>query len=201
MERLREHLHQHNQWVLALTLLTFVAAVILWALLYFFVVWISVFMSAAIAPIDYHPPKGEVLGGFIIGAVVLCAVAWIVRRLHPNEIPEDNKGLGGHLLDLLLAVPRVTLSIFGNSGAAARLTDEELGHAWHLLRRMDEAENPVPMQMLPVDIPDGKMREKIILTLQVANLIEIRPTSTGPVLVFRNKEARQLTQERVRLRV
>jgi hypothetical protein len=44
------------------------------------------------------------------------------------------------------------------------------------------------------------MREKIVLALQLSGLVEIRPSSDGPVLAFQNAQARRLAQERVRLR-
>ena len=59
---------------------------------------------------------------------------------------------------------------------------------------------PVPVQELPVDIPDSAMRDKIVLALQLSGLIEIRPTSSGPVLAFQNQKARRMAQDRVRLR-
>jgi hypothetical protein len=44
------------------------------------------------------------------------------------------------------------------------------------------------------------MRGKILLALQLSGLIEIRPTSSGPVVAFQNQKARSLAEERVRLR-
>ena len=122
------------------------------------------------------------------------------RKLRQNHAPQDHKGIGGHLVDLVLAVPRVTLSVFGTGGAAARLNDTELGYAWALLRRMDESNAPLPMQSVPVEIPNEAMRNKILLTLQLSGLIEIRTPRAGPVIAFANPEAREVAQERVRLR-
>jgi len=39
-----------------------------------------------------------------------------------------------------------------------------------------------------------------VLALQLSGLVEIRPTPSGPVLAFRDNQARRLAQERVRLR-
>lgn len=200
MDRLREHLRLHNRWVLALTLLTFVAAVALWAGVYFAVWWLFVLGGTAVRPLDFHPEAGALVRGFATTALLLCVFAWISRRLRPNQAPRDHKGLGEHLLDVLLAIPRVTLAVFGTGGAAARLSDNELEHAWQLLRRMSAEGKPVPMQALPVEIPDPTMRNKIVLALQLSGLIEIRTTAGGPVLAFRNEEARRLAQEKVRLR-
>ncbi len=200
MERLREHLHRHNRWVLILTILTLVLAAALWAGLYAVAWWLFLLAGTAARPFDFNPGAGALVRGFAVTAVLLCVCAWIARRLRPNEAPRDRKGFGENFLDLLLAVPRVTLSIFGTGAAAARLSESELEQAWLLLRRMDAAEGPLPVQALPVEIPDSAMRGRIVLALQLSGIIEIRPTSSGPVLAFRNKKARGLAQERVRLR-
>jgi hypothetical protein len=200
VEQLREHLRRHNQTVLGLTLLTSGAAIALWTGLYLVVWWLFLLGGSAVHPMDFHPGAGALVRGFGATAVCLCLFAWISRRLRPNEAPRDHKGLGENLMDVILAVPRVTLAIFGTGAAAARLSDRELDEAWRLLKRMDEENKPLPMQTLPVDFPDSRTRDKIVLALQLSGLIEIRPTSGGPVLAFQNAEARRLAQEKVRLR-
>jgi hypothetical protein len=201
MERLREHLHRHNRWVLLLTVLTFVVSCALWAGLYFIVWWLFLLGGTAVRPLDFHPGIWALFRGFAAMAVVLCLVAWVLRLVRPNAAARDHKGVGEHFLDVLLALPRVTLAIFGTGGAAARLNERELGYAWRLLRMMDDADRPVPVTMLPVEIPDSTMRNRIVLALQLSGLIEIRTTSSGPVLAFQNNEARSVAQEKVRLRV
>jgi hypothetical protein len=199
-ERLRERLRRHNRLVLALTVATFIAAAVLWAGLYFVVWWLFLLGGTAAKSVDFHPVSGPIISGFVTTGALLCAFAWLSRLLRADASARDHKSCGEHFLDLLLAVPRLTLSIFGTGGAAARLTETELEHAWNLLRRMDEAGKPVPEQELPVDIPDPAMRRKIVLALQLSGVIEIRATSAGQVLAFRDEEARRLGQERVRLR-
>jgi hypothetical protein len=198
--RLKEHLHRHNRYVLGLTVFTVAASAFLWGGLYFVVWWLFLFFGSAVKSTDFHPSSAPVLRAFAAVAAILCVFAWLSRWLRPNPVPQDHKGFGGHFLDLLLAVPRVTLSVFGTGGSAARLTDTELGYAWDLLRRMDESAKPLQIQMLPVEIPDAKMREKILLTLQLSRLVEIRATRTGTVLTFANPVAREVAQDRVRLR-
>jgi hypothetical protein len=200
MERLRDHLRRHNRWVLILTILTFLLSVVLWYALYLAVLWLFLIAETVTRPFDIQPASGAPVRDFAAGAVLLCLAAWIARKLRPNAMPRDHKGYSEHFLDVLLAVPRLTLSILGTGGAAARLNDSEMEQAWLLLRRMSQSESPMPVHALPVDIPDSAMRAKILLTLQLSGLIEIRPTSSGPVLAFQNQKARRLAQERVRLR-
>ncbi len=200
MERLRDHLRRHNRWVLLLTILTLLLSVVLWGALYLVALWLFLLAGTVARPYDFQPAAGAPAPVFVACGLLLCLAAWIARRLRPNAMPRDDKGFGEHLLDVLLAVPRLTLSILGTGGAAARLNEYEMEHAWFLLRRMSQSESPVPVQNLPVDIPDPAMRDKILLALQLSGLIEIRPTSSGPVLAFQNQKARHLAQERVRLR-
>jgi len=183
-----------------LTVVTLAAAAALWTGLYLVTWWLFLLGGTATRQFDFHPAEGALLRAFATTGLLLCLFAYISHRLHPNDAPRDHKGIGGHFMDLLLAVPRLTLSIFGTGGAAARLSEGELEYAWRLLRRMSDAGHPVPVHALPVEIPDSEMRNKIVLALQLSGLIEVRTTSGGPVLAFRNKEARRLAQERVRLR-
>jgi hypothetical protein len=199
IERLREHFRRHNRWVLGLTLLTAGVAIALWTVLYGLAWWVFILGGTAFSLSNFNPSGGMFFRGFAATSVVLCIAAWLGRRLRPNQAPRDHKGLGEHLVDLVLAVPRVTLSIFGTGGAAARLTDAELETAWLLLSRMDRSASPLPMQSVPVEIPDPVIRDHVLMALQFSGLIEIRPTSDGPVLAFQNAEARKLAQEKVRL--
>ena len=200
-DRLRETTYAaDNRRVLLLTALTFAAAAALWTVLYFVVWWFFLLANTVTKPLDFHPASAPVVRGFTASALLLCLSAWIARRVRPDETPRDHKGFVGHFIDLLLAVPRLTISIFGTGGAAVRLSDLELNHAWHLLRRMDEAGNPVALQTLPVDIPDSTQRNHILMALQYTGLIEIRATAAGPVLAFRSSEARRLLQDKARLR-
>ena len=200
MERLRERLRRHNRLVLALTIATFIAAAALWAGLYFVTWWLFLLAGTVTKPFDFQPVSGPLIRGFVATGALLCAVAYFSKLLRTDERPRDRKSFGENFLDVLLALPRLTLSIFGTGGAAARLSDIELEHAWNLLRRMSDAVKPVPVQELPVDIPEPAMRKKIVLALQLSGLIEIRSTPTGRVLAFRDDQARKLAQERVRLR-
>ncbi len=200
MERLREHLRRHNRWVLVLASLTFLCAAMLWAALYLVAFWFFLIANTVARPFEVHPAMGALVRAFAAAAILLCLLAWFVSRLRPNQAPQDHRGFGGHLVDVLLAVPRLTLSILGTGGAGARLSESELEQAWLLLRRMSQSDTPVPVQALPVDIPDSAMRGKILLALQLSGLIEIRPTSSGPVVAFQNQKARSLAEERVRLR-
>jgi hypothetical protein len=201
IERLRSRLRQHNRLVLCLTILTSAATAALWALLYLGVWWASLFAGVFRNPadLDYQPPTRMLIRGFVATGLLLCLVAWIARKARPDDGPVDHKSIAGHGVDLLLAVPRLTLAIFGTGAAAARLSEGELTMAWGLLRRMSEEEKPLSVQSLPVQIANPDERKRILLALQLSGIVELRTTASGQVLAFQNEEARQLAQERVRL--
>jgi len=200
LERLRAYLHRHNRRVLGLTVATFLIAAVLWVALYGIAWWLLLLGGTAARSLDYRPMTGPLVRGFAATGVVLCVLAWALRRIRPNQAPRDHKTFGEHFMDVVLAIPRLTLASLGTSGAALRLTQRELESAWDLLRRMEERHTPVPVQELPVEIPDASMRERVVLALQLSGIIEIRPSATGPVFAFRNEEARRLAQGRVRIR-
>jgi nitrate reductase NapE component len=200
IERLRAHLQRHNRRVLGLMAAMFLIAAVLWVGLYFVVWWMFLIAGTAAKAADFHPVAGPLMRGFAATGVLLCASAWIGRLMRPNEAARDHKNFGEHLMDVVLAVPRLTLAVVGTGGATARLSEPELEYAWEILRRMNEGERPVRVSELPVEIPDAVMRRKIVLALQLSGVIEIRASAGGAVLGFKNAEARRLAQERVRLR-
>lgn len=200
MERLRAHLRRHNRKVALLSFLTLAGALLLWGVLCFVALWLFLLGNSVVKPLDWRPSPRPLLLAFAGAAALLCCVAWLLRRLRPNEAPRDHKGLWEIALDILLAVPRMTLAVAGTARARARLNEHELQLAWDLLRRMSDSAGPLPLHTLPLEIPGPAAREKILLALQLSELIDLRRRDSGPVLTFRNDAARQLAADRVRLR-
>jgi len=200
IERLRAHLRQHNRQVFWLTIGALAMSAILWGALYFVVCWMYILFGSAAGGLYFRGRTQVLLPGFVITALVMCLFAWIARRMRPNRVPRDHRSVGEHLMDVVLALPRLTLSIFGMSTAGARLKGRDLEYAWGLLRRMAEERKPVAVQSLPVEITDDAMRNRILLALQLSGLVDIRPSMSGPVLYFPNEKARMLAQDHVQLR-
>jgi hypothetical protein len=169
---LRRHFARHNLEVLALTLLTLVTAAALWAVLYGFAYWLLLFGISAVRGIDAEMPA-TFTKVFLLAAAALLSMAWIDRRLHPNERLRDYKSFGAILADFLLAIPRVTLAIWGNFSAWQRLTHDELILAAALLERVAR-EKRVELRSTPLDIPQEDAREKIIFALLLSRVLEFR---------------------------
>lgn len=199
--RLREHFRKHNQWVLGLMAGTIVVTAALWVALYWLTWWLFILGGTALESTDFHPEQGPVMRGFAAVAILMCGVAWVLQLMRQDARVKDRRGVPGHILDLVLMAPRMTISVFGTGRAVALLNDDDLRHAWRLLQRMRDARSAVPVQTLPLDIPDSTMRNRIILALQLSGVIDVRAASTGPVLAFKDDKARELALEKVRLRV
>ena len=110
---------------------------------------------------------------FIATALVSTAWAWLRRRLLPAEMPRDKKPFWEVASDFLLAVPRITLSLFSTISAWRRLSDAELDQAASFIHRLAE-ERRVPLPSVPQEIPDARVREKVLLTLQLMQIIDLQ---------------------------
>ena len=169
---LRRHFFRHNLQVLALTLLTFATAAVLWAMLYGFVYWVLLFGISAARGLEAEMPAAFTKV-FLLVAAALLSIAWIDRKLRQHDHPRDDKSFGAHLADILLAIPRVTLAISANLSAWQRLRREELILAAALLERVAREEK-IEFQSTPLDIPEDARREKIILALLLSRALEFR---------------------------
>lgn len=196
--RLRRHFAQHNRRVFLLACMTALTTLAAWAALYFLAYWLVLLVVTVDRTVEARMPASFpfVFAGV---ALTLCALAWVIRRLSPDEFPRDKKSIPEILLDFILTVPRMTLAIWGTLRALQFLDERELALAMQLLQRI-ERENTLPIYSAPLEIADERMRAKILLALQITEIIEARKTKDGIVLALRGEEARALCQRLVRLR-
>lgn len=162
--------------------------------------WIYLLSNGAVQAPDWQPSERPLQLWFAGVGAFLCVAAWMMRRARPNVAARDHKSAWEVLLDFVLAVPRLTLSVFGTATARVRLDEEQLALAWNLLRRMREAGKPMPLYEVPLELPEEERRERVLLALQLSELIEVRRSKDGGVLAFCNEGARKMAEERVRLR-
>lgn len=177
--------------------MTAIAACVSWALLYFVAYWLILLLLAINNPADAEMPRNYSAVFITVGAV-LCFLAWIMRRLSPDEYPRDRKSIWEILLDFVLMVPRMTLAIWGTLRALQFLDDHELSLAMRLLQRIEQ-ETSVPVYSVPLEIPDERSREKVVLALQIMELVDLRKKENDLVLTMRDDRARALCQSLIRL--
>ncbi len=195
----RDHFTRHNRRALALALVTLVLAALAWGLVYFFVCWLVLLVLTVARGVDAALPD-SLSFVFAGGALFLCLCAWIVWRIAPFDRARDRTSALASALDVVLAIPRATLAVWGNLSACRRLDARELAAAWRLVRRIDD-ERRLSVYQLPVEIPEARMQERVVGALQLSGLVEFRKTSDSAVLMLRDEAARKLVRRMVRLRL
>ena len=169
---LRREIARHNLQVAGIALLTLVVAVGLWVVLYAVCSWAVLFFESAAGTSVVALPQGFTLV-FVVAAVCSVGYAWLDRRLTPNDLPRDDKSPGEITTDFLLALPRITLAIWGTLSAAVSLTTPELSDAAAFLHRLSH-ERRIPLHSVPLDIADAHARFRILFALQLLEAIDLR---------------------------
>jgi hypothetical protein len=169
---LRAHLARHNLRILFLAFVTLLLAVALWILLYGLAYWLTLLAASARGISEEGIPR-KFLRWFLAFALVSTAWVWLGRRLPRPEIPRDNKPLWEIAWEFLLAIPRITFSMFSTISAWRRLSPSELEQAASFIHRLAE-ERRLPLPSVPQEIPDARSRENILLTLQIMQIIDLQ---------------------------
>jgi hypothetical protein len=170
--RVRGCFNRHNREVFLLVVLTLLGTAALWGLIYVGIYWLTLVFLAATRGLDAQPPE-SLPALFIYTAALLVAVAWLWRAITPDRGVPDKKESWELALDLLLAVPRATLAVWGSLRAWQSLSAPELELAAELLERVEQ-ERVIPVYRLPLEIPRRAMRERIVLGLQWVQLVDVR---------------------------
>lgn len=168
---LRREVAAHNRQVLLIALVTAAFAAILWSLLYGICGWLIILGSTITEQSTFAIPRGF---SVVFAFAALCALiyTWIDNRLHAHALPRDDKNAAAIAADFLLALPRITLSIWGTLRAWLWLKGADRTLAAALLHRL-QRDRRVPLHSLPVDLPDEPQRFRILLALQIIRTIEM----------------------------
>lgn len=167
-------IRDHNRRVLFLAAATAVASAAVWGLLFFAARWLTILAVTISEGTEAVAPRND-LAVFIATGAFLLLLATIVGLRWVDQRPVDQKRGWEHAVDFLLAVPRMTLSIGGTLGAYRMLRSTEVVAAWRFLVHLSEA-GEVPAQEVPVELPAKHARHRILMTLQITGLIELRST-------------------------
>lgn len=172
---LGRHIAKHNRHVLGLTFLSAALSAAVWAIVYAVVYWLYLLGATVYAAFftngEMTPPGSYRL---IFGAVAFALVvsAWFDHVSVPDERPPDHRLKSEIFLDILLAVPRTTIAIWGNISAWQSLSREQLELAAALIERVLR-EKRVPLRSTPLDIPDDRSRDKIVFALLMLRILEV----------------------------
>jgi len=169
---LRSQLAAHNRRVALVGALTLVVSLAVWSALRLVVNWLAILFITAVQGTEAHVPAG-IENVFWFAAAALLAVAWIDRRFRPDDRPRDHKSVAEIVWEIALAVPRLTLSVGGTLSAWQHLDAREQADAVALIERLGQ-ERRLRLASLPLEIPDAPRRFKILLALQLVQIIDLR---------------------------
>lgn len=196
---LRRHFARHNRRVVLLALFTALLVLLFWATIYFVVYWLVLLAISVAQGVDAQMPP-FFFRRFVMASVILCVVGFIARRFSQDDRARDSRSIPGIAADVVLAVPRATLSVWGTLAAFQFLNERELALAWRVLQVIGR-DGRLNVHTLPVEIPDPRLQRKIVLALQLADLIDFRKLGGEFAFTFRNDAARALCQPAVRMKL
>ncbi len=196
---LRLYVRRHNRQALLLALCSLLAAAVLWGIVYVFVYWFSLMAMTVSRGTDMDTfneiSRPDLVSvnfplWFGAGALVTLAVAWVLRRrVRAERLREAQWYALWVLVELFMAVPNVTFSIWGNLMALCRLRRQEAVEAWRLLRRMNEAGGRLSMSSLRTEIEDERTLNRVIFVLQLVGLVGVREYKRGWFLCLQGRDA------------
>lgn len=197
---LRRYFAQHNRQALILAIFSLVASAVLWGLIYLFVYWFALVGVTVSRSLDTDTldqiNQPELLGHyflqeFVVGAMVALVIAAFVRRrrLRVEKLREARHYLLWLVAELLMAVPNVTFSIWGNLAAVTRLRRHEAADAWKLLQRIHEQGGKLSLTGLRQEIDNEKTLQRVVYALQLVGLVSVREYAHGWFLCLQDRDA------------
>ena len=203
---LRRYFAQHNRQALILAFFSLAASALLWAMIYVMVYWfalvgITVSRSMDLKTID-QINRPDIVGQhftweFTAGALVCLSVAAFVRhrRLRTEGLREARHYFLWIAAELLMSVPNVTFSIWGNLAAVTRLRRRDAAEAWKLLQRIHQEGGRLSLTGLRQEIEDEKTLQHVVFALQLVGLVSVREYAQGWFLCLQNRDAYKLLSQ------
>ena len=196
---LRRFVMRHNGQALVLTFFSFVAAVALWGLVYLFAYWFTLIFAtlsrsfSTTTLLEINDPglvSAQFPWWFLGGALAVLAVAWMVRgRVRIERLREARHYLLWVVVELLMAIPNVTFSVWGNLSALVRMPRSEAASAWRLLERINHEGGRLSVATLRLEIEDEQLLQHVVFVLQIVGLVDLREKREGWYLCLHNRDA------------
>jgi hypothetical protein len=200
LHALRRHFAQHNGQAVMLAFFSFLVAGALWGTIYAFTYWFVLvgvtlqrsFNVDTITQItDPHLISPYFPAYFAAGAAVALVLAQLMRRwVKPDKLREKRHYFLWVAVEVFMAVPNITFSIWGNLSAIVRLRPHETVKAWQLLRFLHDSGGRLRLSNLRVEIEDEKTLDRVMRALQLSGLVGIQESrEEGWFLYLQNQEA------------
>ena len=202
---LRRYFAEHNRQAVLLAFFALATSAFLWALIYLFVYWfalvgVTVSRSMNIETLD-QINQPDLVGRyfsleFAAGAFFVLIVAALVRhwRWRVEKLRDARHYFLWLVAELLLAVPNVTFSIWGNLAAVTRLRRHEAADAWKLLERIHEEGGRLSLSGLRQEIDNETTLQHVVFALQLVGLVSVREYTQGWFLCLQNRKDFALLQ-------
>ena len=169
---LRRKFAEHNRLVVLVAVLTLLVAAGMWYLLFALLYWLAFGAASLAGGMDGRPPDA-LPALFIYSAGLLVLLTWLAGTRFGNEMPKDKKSPFEIAAEFLLAVPRATIAVWGNLSAWQRLDLREIALAADFIELL-LIERRIPLHRVPLDIPDPRDRMRILLALQLIEVLNVR---------------------------
>jgi hypothetical protein len=169
---LQARLRSHNFSVIAASGATLILITLSWALLYIVAYWMVMFALTVVKAGGATLPASFDLV-FAGAAGVLIVAAAIDMWFFPTDRALDERPALATLTDVLLFIPRLTLTVLVNFAAWARLSSHLRADAADLIERV-RAQRKLALSTLPLQLPSERARDRIIRTLLILQVMELR---------------------------
>lgn len=176
---LRAHVREHNIAVVAASGAALAVSAIGWLFLYGLGFWITM-IATAVRQGVYDRPNTYTENFFLVAGVA-SLLAMFDAWLHRHEEAQDDRSKLYQLYEILLFFPRLTVAMLQNFTAWAWLPRSAVAPAVRLLNRLRN-EHSVPVHELPYDIPNHRLRRRVLAVLEVTQLTDIR-TEKGQLVL------------------
>jgi hypothetical protein len=181
----------HNQNALIAALLSLLAALLAWFLLYQAGVWLLLLFRTILHGEDaQHDPRYPVI--FFAAAGIFLIVFFIWRIAFPYRGPSDRPIFGWHLIPRFLFLPAsLTLAVSDNLAAHQKLTKERMRAAFFALLEIDSVKK-MPVTRLPLLGMDDDELHRVLLLLQYAGYIDLHRGRDGWFYRVRSTEEEEV---------
>ena len=196
---LQRFVFRHNWQALVLAFFSLVAAVALWGFVYLFAYWFTLviatvsrsFNTATLLEINEPGLVSAQFSWWFLGAALgALVVAGIVRgRVRLEGLREARHYFLWVIVELLMALPNVTFSVWGNLSALVRMPRSEAASAWRLLERINHEGGRLSMASLRLEIEDERLLQHVVFVLQIVGLVDLREKQDGWFLCLQNRDA------------
>lgn len=184
-------MHAHNRNALTAALLSLLAAVLAWFLVYHAGVWLVLLFRTIVHGEDAtHPPAYPVIFFAAAGFFLIVYFVWRVVVKHRGL--SDRPIFGWHLIPRFLFLPAsLTLAVSDNMAAHQKLTRERLRTAFMVLIEINRLKK-LPLTRLPLLGIDEDELDSVLLVLQYAGYIDLHRGRDGWFYRVRSSEESEI---------